>query len=154
MMKFESKDKKGEVPIVYPEKLLVLYEDSKGTLKALIHSVEYKIATNVEGPFGDSHLVTHNQLEFNQSNRIPRMYYVKVDSILHVIVAYDAIQYPQPLVPQVRCIHIHWEHTVTMTVLPREEWAKLFLAWTRELKERHKTITGMNKNQLEWKSNT
>jgi hypothetical protein len=40
-----------------------------------------------------------------------------------------------------------------MTFLPRKEWAKLFLEWTRELKERHKTMTGMNKNWLEWKSN-
>jgi hypothetical protein len=153
-MEFDSKEINGEEPTVYPGKVLVLYEDSKGTPKALVHPVEYKIATNVEGPFGDSCLVTHNQLKFNERNGKPRMHSVKVDSILHVIVAYDAIQYPQPLVPQVRCIHIHWEHTVTMTVLPREEWAKLFLAWTRELKERHKTMTGMNKNQLEWKSNT
>jgi hypothetical protein len=114
--------------------------------------VEYKTATNVEGPFGDSRLVTHYQLEFNQSNGKPRMYSIKVDSILHVIVTYKAIHYPQPLVPQVRCIHNHWEHIV-MTVLHRKEWAKMFLDWTKELKERHKTMTGMNNNQLEWKSN-
>jgi hypothetical protein len=41
-----------------------------------------------------------------------------------------------------------------MTVLPRNEWAKLFLEWTRELKERNKSMIGMNKNWLEWKSNT
>jgi hypothetical protein len=42
-----------------------------------------------------------------------------------------------------------------MTVLPGKEWAKLFLAWTKELKERQpETMTGMNKNWLEWKSNT
>jgi hypothetical protein len=81
------------------------------------------------------------------------MYSVSVDSILHVIVVSEAIQYPQPLVPQVRWIHSHWEHTV-MTVLPRKEWEKLFLDWKKELKERHKTMTGMNKNQLECKSNT
>jgi hypothetical protein len=44
---------------VYPGKVLALYEDSKGTLKALVHSVEYTIATNVEWPFGDSCHVTH-----------------------------------------------------------------------------------------------
>ncbi len=54
--------------IIYPGKVLALYEDSEGTLKALVHSVQYKTATNVEGPFGDTHLVTHYQLEFNQSN--------------------------------------------------------------------------------------
>jgi hypothetical protein len=70
-----------------------------------------------------------------------------------VIVAYEAIWYPQLLLPQVRVIHNHWEYTV-MTVLPRKELAKLFLACTRELKERHETMTGMNKNWLERKNNT
>jgi hypothetical protein len=134
MMKFESEENIGEEAIVYPRKVLAFYEDNEGTLKALVHSVEYKTGTNVEGPFGDSCLVTHYQQECNQSNRKPRMYSVKVHSILHVIVAYEAIQYPQPLVPQVRCIDSHQEHTV-MTVLPRKERAKLFLAWTKELKE-------------------
>jgi hypothetical protein len=128
--------------------VLTLYKDSKGTLKALVHSVEYKIATNVEGPFGDSHLVMHYQLEFNRSNGKPRMYSVEVDSILHVIVAYEVITYPHPLVPQVRCIHSYLEHKV-MTVLQRNKWAKLFLEWTRELKERNKTMTEINKNWLE-----
>jgi hypothetical protein len=41
-----------------------------------------------------------------------------------------------------------------MTVLPRKEEGKLFLEWTRELKERRETMIRMNKNQLEWKSNT
>jgi hypothetical protein len=41
-----------------------------------------------------------------------------------------------------------------MTVLPGKEWAKLFLDQTKELIERHETMTGMNKHQLEWKSNT
>jgi hypothetical protein len=59
MMKFESEENNGGQPIVYPRKVLALYEDSKGNLKALVHSVEYKTATNVEGPFGDSHLVKH-----------------------------------------------------------------------------------------------
>jgi hypothetical protein len=59
MMKFESEENNGEEPIVYPGKVLTLYEDSKGTTKALVDSVEYKRATNVEGPFGDSCLVKH-----------------------------------------------------------------------------------------------
>jgi hypothetical protein len=128
--------------------VLALYEDSEGPLKVFVHAVEYKTTTNVKEPFGDSRLVTHYQLELNQSNGKPRMYSVKVDSNLHAIVVYEAIHYPQPLVPQVRCLHSCQEHTV-VTVLPRKEWAKLFLAWTIELKERHKTMTGMNRNQLE-----
>jgi hypothetical protein len=77
MMKFESEEKNGEEAIIYPGKVLALYEDNEGTLKVLVHSVEHKTATNVEGPFGDSRLVTHYRLEFNQSNRKPRMYSVK-----------------------------------------------------------------------------
>jgi hypothetical protein len=68
--------------------VLKLHKNSKGTLKAFVYSVEYKTATNVEDPLGDSCLVRHYQREFNQSNGRPIMYSVKVESILHVIVAY------------------------------------------------------------------
>ena len=104
-MKFEAEENNGDQLIVHPGKVLALYKDSKGTLKEFIHSVEYKTATNGEGLFGDSCLVTQYRLEFNQSNGKPRMYSVEVNSILHVIVSYEAIQYPQPLVCHVRCIH-------------------------------------------------
>jgi hypothetical protein len=57
MMKVESKESNGEEAIIYPRKVLALYKDRKGTLKALVHSVEYKTATNVEEPCGDSCLV-------------------------------------------------------------------------------------------------
>jgi hypothetical protein len=60
MMKFESEENNGEEAIVYPGNVLALYKDSEGALKALVHPVEYKIATNVEGPFGDSHLAIHH----------------------------------------------------------------------------------------------
>jgi hypothetical protein len=53
MMKFESEENSGEEAIINPGKVLALYEDNEGTLKALVHSVEYKPATNVEGPFGN-----------------------------------------------------------------------------------------------------
>ncbi len=49
MMKFESKENNGEEAIVYPGKVLALCKDSEGTVKALVHSVEYKTATNVWG---------------------------------------------------------------------------------------------------------
>jgi ribosome biogenesis protein Tsr3 len=35
-----------------------------------------------------------------------------------------------------------------MTVLPRNKWAKLFLEWTRELKERHKTMIARDEQEL------
>jgi hypothetical protein len=49
----------------YPTKVIALYEDSTdGTFKALIHSVDWKLNTNPEGPCGDSQLVTHHCLQF------------------------------------------------------------------------------------------
>lgn len=44
----------GRATMTYPGKVLALYEDSAGNMKALVHSVEYKTARSVEGPFGDS----------------------------------------------------------------------------------------------------
>jgi hypothetical protein len=68
-MTFESEENNGEETIVYPRKVLYLYEYSKGTLKALVHSFKYKTATNVEGPHAS--LVRHYWQEFNQSNTKP-----------------------------------------------------------------------------------
>ena len=45
MMKFESEENNGEEAIIYPRKVLAMYEDKEGTLKVLVHSVEYKTAT-------------------------------------------------------------------------------------------------------------
>jgi hypothetical protein len=55
----------------YPGKVLALYEDSLGDLKALVHSVEFKTARNMEGPFGDSRLTQHFCLEFDQRDGKP-----------------------------------------------------------------------------------
>jgi hypothetical protein len=62
------------------------------------------------------------------------MYSVPVSSIQHVIVAYEAVCYDAPLVPQVWSIINQWWHTV-MVVLPWKHWAKLFVEWVREVKE-------------------
>ena len=149
MMSFGSEEEDaGGQPIIYPAKVLALYEDSEGTLKALVHSVEYKTATNVEGPFGDSRLVKHYRLEF-QGNGKPRMYSVPVDKIRHVIVAYEAIRYADPLVPRVRSLVRQKEHTM-MTILPRSQWAKLFVDWTKELRDRRNTVNGDDKYRLDW----
>jgi hypothetical protein len=49
-----------EDAIPFPAKVLAMYKDSEGSLKALVHSVEEKMSTNVEGPFGDSWLMQHH----------------------------------------------------------------------------------------------
>jgi len=151
MTSFESEnddDEEGESQI-YPAKVLALYEDSEGTLKALVHSVEYKTERGVEGPFGDSRLVRHYRLQFHPGSGKPKMYSVPIDHIQDVIVAYEAIRYSNPLVPQVRSLPRRREHTV-MAILPRSQWATLFLEWTRELKERHETLRGRDRYRLDW----
>jgi hypothetical protein len=50
MVKFESDE--NEEPMVYPGKVLALYEDTDGNLKALIHSTDYKTSSKVEETFG------------------------------------------------------------------------------------------------------
>jgi hypothetical protein len=52
MIKFKSTEE--EEALVYPGKVLVLYEDFDGAFKALIHSTDYKTPNKVEDPFGDS----------------------------------------------------------------------------------------------------
>lgn len=130
----------------YPCKVLALYEGIDGKLMAFVHSVEYKTATNVESPFGDSRLVTHYRLQFLANGR-PKLYSVPFDSIQHVILAFEAVKYDCPLVPQVRVRTERKQHTV-MTVLPRREWANLFVEWTQELKDKHETETGDDKYKL------
>ncbi len=47
-------------------KVLAFYEDSTdGSFKAMIHSVDWKLDTNPEGPYGNSCLVTHYHLQFD-----------------------------------------------------------------------------------------
>jgi hypothetical protein len=57
MVEFELEDDDEAAPLLYPAKVLALYEDEEGDLKALVHSVEYKMARGVEGPFGNSCLM-------------------------------------------------------------------------------------------------
>jgi hypothetical protein len=57
MLLFELEDEDKAAPLLYPAKILALYEDTEGNLKALVHSVEYKMARGVEGPFGNSQLM-------------------------------------------------------------------------------------------------
>lgn len=109
MMSFESADDSesdddsdGGAPSMYPTKVLVLYKDSKGILKALVYSVKHKMATSVEGPLGDSQLMKHYRLEFHEGSGKPKMCSVPIDNILHVIVACEALQHSEPLVPQIK----------------------------------------------------
>jgi hypothetical protein len=65
--------------LLYLAKILALYEDVEGNLKALVHLVEYKTARGIEGTFSNSRLVQHYHLESVPSNGKPRVYSVPVD---------------------------------------------------------------------------
>ena len=135
--------------IEYPAKLIALYEDATdGTFKALIHSVEWKLNTNQEGPYGDSRLVTHYRLQLdNQGN--PNLMSVPFDTIVRSVVGYEAQVYKEPLIPRLRGGENRRKHTV-MIIRPREEWAKLYLDWMRELRARQATVIGRGKNRLDF----
>jgi hypothetical protein len=132
MLSFESEEGKE---IAYPGKVLTLYKDRDGHLKALVHSVEYKSKRGVEGPHGDSRLVQHYRHQFNCHNGRPVMYLIKCDDVMNVIVAYENVQHAKPLAPPVCSCESRGEHTV-MTILPWSNWAQLFLDWTEELKRK------------------
>ncbi len=53
MVEFESKNNDEAESLLYPAKILTLYEDVKGNINALVHLVEYKMASGVEGTFDD-----------------------------------------------------------------------------------------------------
>jgi hypothetical protein len=133
----------------YPAKVLALYEDSNsGTLKALIHSVDYKMETAKEGPFGDSRLITHYRLQFDNRGDANLMT-VPFTSIVRCVVGYETCLYNNPIVPRVRSPERQKAHTV-MIVRPRDQWAKLFVDWMRELKERQTTVIGRDRNRLDF----
>jgi hypothetical protein len=120
MVWFDNTD--GEGATEYPAKVLALYEDSiNGNLKALVHAAAYKMERNVEGPYGNTRLITHYRLEFDRRGE-PKLYSVPLDAIMHCIKAHKAVPYPFPLAPKVTSTTKQREHMVMMS-LPQSEWA-------------------------------
>jgi len=148
MVKFDSPEDKEAMK--YPGKVLALYEDMDGVFKVLVHSTHYKTGSAKEGPYGNTRLVKHYHLEFDGCSGEPKLYSVPFDDILHCILVYEAVLYQEPLVPKVTSSQRQREHTV-MTILPRKEWARVFLEWSSDLKRRQDTVTGRDKNRLDWK---
>jgi hypothetical protein len=148
LVRFEV-DEDNEDVEPYPAKVLAMYEDIEGNFKVLVHSVAYKTTREVEGPHGDSRLICHYCLDFNQSSGEPKLYSLPVEAIIKCIVAFESEQYQQLLVLQVRNGTQQKLHTV-MTVQPKEEWARLFLDWTKELWTRQETGSGRSRNCLHW----
>ena len=149
LAKFELEDEGDEDPVPYPAKVLAMYEDIHGKFKVLVHSVAYKTTTNVEGPHGDSRLVRHYRLEFDDRSGDPNVYSIPFEDIVKGVVAYESVKYREPLVPRVRDRAKQRKHTV-MTILQKDEWARLFLDWTKELRTRKETMSGKEGNRLHW----
>ena len=135
----------------YPAKVLALYEDTtNGTMKALVHATDYKTTRNIEGPYGDSRLVKHYRLMFDRRGE-PQLFSVPLHDVMTCIVAYEALPYPSPLPPRVASPARQKQHTV-MTILPRKEWARLFLTWSKEIQTRQETVLNdEQKNRLDFK---
>jgi hypothetical protein len=102
LAKFQLDDEgdKGVVP--YLAKVLAMYKDIDGKFKVLVHSVAYKTVTNIEGPYGDSRLVRHYRLEFNDRSGDPNVYSLPFKDIVKCVVAYESVKYQEPLILQVR----------------------------------------------------
>lgn len=133
----------------YPAKVLALYEDcTNGTFNALVHSVEYKLRNAKEGPYGDSRLMTHYRLQFDNRG-YPQLTTVPFQSIVRCVVGYENRIYGDPLVPRTRSGEMQKRHTV-MIVRPRDQWAKLYLVWMREHRARQGMVNGRNRNRLDF----
>jgi len=131
----------------YPAKVLAFYEDKNGAAMALVHSVDYKTLSKCEGPFGDSRLVTHYRKEFQENGR-PSLRKVPASAIHHCLMVYESIgNKHSPLPRPVADRKERKEHTV-MVIRRREEWAKLFLDWTKEIKNRREDSNAVDRNRL------
>jgi hypothetical protein len=148
LVRFEV-DEDDEDVEPYPAKVLAMFKDIEGNFKVLVHLVAYKTTRKVEGPHGDSRLVFHDRLDFDQSSREPKVYSLPVEVLIKCIVAFESEQYQQPLVLQVRNGTQQKLHTV-MTIQPKEEWARLFLNWTKEFQTRQETGSGRSRSHLHW----
>jgi hypothetical protein len=141
LAKFQLDDEGDEGVVPYPAKVLAMYEDIDGKFKVLIRLVAYKTTTNVEGLYGDSRLVRHYRLEFNDRSGDPSVYSLPFEDIVKCVVVYESVKYQEPLVPRVRERVKQRKHTVMM-IVPKDEWARLFLNLTKELRTQQETMNG------------
>ena len=124
----------------FPAKILAIYQNNNQEMKVLVHSVEYKTEIGCESlAKGDSRLITHYRQEFLENGH-PALRSVYLSDIDQSVLVYQFKKYnPSPLPPKVSLSAERRSHTV-MVIKPRNEWAKLFIDWTRELKWRNEHI--------------
>ena len=131
----------------YPCKLLAFYKDGGGCQKAIVHSVRSKTTSSCEGPFKDSRLITHYRKEFDVRGH-PVLRSINIEDIQCCLVAREAKPSNiSPLPERTVTPSEQREHTV-FVLRPREEWASLFVDWTREIKRRRTDVSGNEKYRL------
>jgi hypothetical protein len=69
--------------------------------------------------------------------------------IVKCIVGYESVKYWEPLVSRVTQPAEQKKHTVVM-IVPKEELARLFLDWMKEIRTRQDTMDGKERNRLHW----
>ena len=133
LARFEGNHKKKDL---FPAKVLAIYENSNKDMKAIVHSVDYKQEdVNESLGFGDSRLVKHYRQEFLE-NGFPALRSIFVKDITKNIQVYQNIKYNNlPVPPRISLSSERKEHTI-MVIKPSNEWAKMFVDWSRELKWR------------------
>ena len=137
----------GSSGTIYPSKLIALYTDINDQKKALVHSVCTKTLSSCEGKFGDTKLVQHYRKEFDDSG-YPMLRVVPANDIKWNLITYESevtsgsLFPPRTIDPQSQR-----EHTV-MVIRPRQEWAQLFIDWTKEVRNRRNDERGIRRNCL------
>ena len=124
----------GEGGQEYPSKILCIYSNNCDAtdLRVLVHTVKYKTPTGVESPLGDSRLVTHYRLEFENSGQ-PRLRSVPFGEVRRCLFAKEKMPYQDGAIPpRIASSRQRMKHTI-MVVLPRSDWALLFIKWTKDI---------------------
>ena len=152
MAQFDTVGGPGDANL-HPAKLLAFFTDGSPGLKALVHSVEEKMASKKESKYGDSQLLTHYRRQFiptgprGRRQATPKLYQLRADSVKRTALAYEAIPNKTSPLPVPFPFANRFEHTVSV-VRPRSDWAELYLDWTKVLKERHENESGNKRYEL------
>lgn len=91
----------------------------------------------MESPLGDSRLVTHYRLEFENGGQ-PKLQSVPFGEVRRCLFAKERIPYQDETIPpRITSSRQRMKHTI-MVVLPRSDWALLFIKWTKDIMEENR----------------
>lgn len=100
-LRFDMEDSRSD-PMCHPAKLLGFHRDGNGNMKAIIHSIEEKLAGAGESPLGDSCLVLHCRQQF-MANGKPALSSLQIDAIENCLLVFQKEKHKNtPIPPLVR----------------------------------------------------